>query len=442
MIEAALERIRDVPFFTKCGRVQRAAGLVIEATGVDGAVGDLCRIETLEGVDVIDAEIVGFAAGRVLLMPYGGLGGLRPGSAVEVFGRAAQVGVGEGLLGRVIDAHGVPLDGRGPIRFERMRSLSSPPMNPLRRRHIETPLSTGVRVIDGLLTIGKGQRIGIFSGSGVGKSTLLGMIARGTSATVNVIALIGERGREVPEFVERALGPNGLSKSVVVVSTSDESALSRARAALVATTIAEHYREQGADVLLMLDSITRVATAWREIGLAAGEPPTTKGYPPSVFALLPRLLERAGTDSRGTITGVYTVLVEADDFNEPVADAARSILDGHIVLTRELASIGHFPAVDPLRSVSRLRDRVVPEEWRASVRALVKLLAAYRDKEDLIAVGAYRSGSDPTVDLAIELRQSIARFLCQSPEVLSDWDTTTAELLELGRRVREKELHR
>jgi len=431
MHELAFDQIREVPRFLTCGRVKRVVGLVVEASGVEAAVGDICRIRALDGRNEVDGEVVGFNGGRVLIMPYGGLEGLQPGSAVEILGRAASVGVGDGLLGRVIDAHGEPLDGKGPVRWERRRSLAGAPMNPLRRRTIDTPLPTGVRAIDGALTIGRGQRVGIFSGSGVGKSTLLGMIARGTSADMNVIALVGERGREVPDFLHHALGEEGLAKSVVVVATGDVSALLRARAALVATTIAEEFRSQGRDVLLMVDSITRVATAWREIGLAVGEPPTTKGYPPSVFALLPRLLERAGTDESGTITGVYTVLVEGDDFNEPVADAVRSILDGHIVLTRDLATAGHFPAVDVLHSVSRLRDRVLPAAHLPVVTALQRLSAAYREKEDLISVGAYQGGTDPHVDQAIRMRQPIADFLTQSPDDLSDWSATLGALTDL-----------
>jgi FliI/YscN family ATPase len=433
MTETLIQRMRAVPRYVVCGRVTRVVGLVIEASGIEAAIGDLCRVQTLDARTTLDGEVVGFNGERVLIMPYGGLEGLQPGSEVEVLGRAAAVGVGPGLIGRVIDAHGEPIDGRGPVRIDRRRPLAGTPINPLSRRSISTTLPTGVRAIDGALTIGKGQRIGIFSGSGVGKSSLLGMIARGTSADINVIALVGERGREVPDFLEEALGQEGLARSVLVVATGDLSALLRARAALVATAIAEDFRSQGKDVLLMVDSITRVATAWREIGLAVGEPPTTKGYPPSVFALLPRLLERAGTDDMGTITGVYTVLVEGDDFNEPVADAVRSILDGHIVLTRSLATSGHFPAVDVIQSVSRLRDRVLPERFHRVVRDLQALTAVYRDKEDLIAVGAYQEGSDPTVDLAIRMRGAIARFLRQPPEDLSPWSTTLERLTQLER---------
>lgn len=437
MNEAVLDRVRALPRYLTCGRVKRVVGLVMEATGVEAAVGDICRVRTIDGRHEVEGEVVGFNSGRVQIMPYTGLEGLQPGSAVEVLGREASVGVGEGLLGRVIDARGEPIDGKGPIRWDRRRSLTGTPINPLRRPTIDTPLPTGVRAIDGPLTIGRGQRVGIFSGSGVGKSTLLGMIARGTSADMNVIGLVGERGREVPDFLRDALGEEGLARSVVVVATSDVSALLRVRAALVATAIAEDFRSRGNDVLLMLDSVTRVATAWREIGLAVGEPPTTKGYPPSVFAQLPRLLERAGTDETGTITGVYTVLVEGDDFNEPVADAARSILDGHIVLTRELATGGHFPAVDVLRSVSRLRDRVLPDRQQVVVRELQQLSAAYREKEDLIAVGAYQAGSDAVLDQAIRMKKPIADFLRQDPEHLSEWNSTIGALERLEAEMRQ-----
>lgn len=437
MTELALERIRRVPRYLTCGRVKRVVGLVIEATGVEAAVGDLCRVSTLDGRNEVDGEVVGFSGGQILIMPYGDLEGMQPGSAVEVLGRAAAVGVGNGLLGRVIDAHGEPIDGKGPIAWDRKRPLGAEPLNPLSRATIDTALPTGVRAIDGTLTIGRGQRVGIFSGSGVGKSTLLGMIARGTSADLNVIALVGERGREVPDFLDEALGEEGLARSVVVVATGDVSALLRARAAQMATTIAEEFRSRGADVLLMVDSITRVATAWREIGLAVGEPPTTKGYPPSVFSHLPRLLERAGTDGVGTITGVYTVLVEGDDFNEPVADAVRSILDGHIVMTRDLATAGHFPAVDILQSVSRLRDRVLPATYQPVVRAVQKLAAVYRENADLIAVGAYQEGSDPVVDQSVRMRDSITAFLQQDPNDLSAWPDTLKALDSLAQAMNE-----
>ena len=449
--EGPIERVGRLPRYVPCGRVTRIVGLVMEASGVEAAVGDLCRISTIDGRNEVEGEVIGFSdrgrrasdhgdatgGNRALIMPFGEIGGLNPGSIVEILGREASVEVGTGLLGRVIDARGMPLDGKGPIAWEERRSLAAEPLNPLSRTSIETPLPTGVRAIDGPLTIGKGQRVGIFAGSGVGKSTLLGMIARGTSADLNVIALIGERGREVPEFVQDALGEDGLARSVVVVATGDQSALLRARAAQVAATLAEDFRSKGASVLLMLDSITRVATAWREIGLAAGEPPTTRGFPPSVVSRLPRLLERAGSDGVGTITGVYTVLVEGDDFNEPVADAVRSTLDGHIVLTRELATAGHFPAVDVLHSVSRLRDRVLPRSFHAVAQQMQRLIAAYREKEDLIAVGAYQHGSDPLVDQAIQMRDPIGDFLRQNPHDLSSWDETLQSLETLSTSIKQ-----
>jgi flagellum-specific ATP synthase len=357
MLDTLTARLAEVPRFEIHGRTTRVVGLVVEATGVDMALGELCRIRSTRGESTVLAEVVGFHERGVLLMPLGELDGVHPGSVVEPLGRSLGADVGPGMLGRVLNGLGQPIDGKGPLRDTRRVSMMAEPPSPLEREVISEPLETGVRAIDGVLTMGRGQRIGIFAGSGVGKSTLLGMIARHASADVNVIALLGERGREVRDFIESALGPEGLARSVVIVATGDEAALIRARGAQLATAIAEYHRDQGKHVLLMVDSITRVAMAWREIGLAVGEPPTTKGYPPSVFASLPRLLERAGNASRGGITGIYTVLVEGDDFNEPVADAARSILDGHIVLTRQLASAGHFPSIDVLSSRSRVRDQ-------------------------------------------------------------------------------------
>jgi FliI/YscN family ATPase len=348
-------------------------------------------------------------------------------------GRVLYVQAGDVLVGRVLDGLGRPLDGRGPIGRVRRRSLNAEPPHPLERTPIREPLGTGVRAIDGLVTLGLGQRIGIMAGSGVGKSVLLGMIARHATADVNVIALVGERGREVREFIERDLGPEGLSRSVVVAATSDQPAVVRATGALVATAIAEHFRDQGQNVLLMMDSATRVAMAWREIGLSAGEPPTTKGYPPSVFASLPRLLERAGTARRGTITGLYTVLVEGDDFNEPVADAVRSILDGHIVLSRRAR---HFPAIDVLESVSRVRDQVVDRPDLDAAADLLRLEAAYRANEDLIAVGAYRRGTDPVTDAAIDLRPRIQEFLRQAADDHSPLLEVRSRLRELSQAIR------
>jgi FliI/YscN family ATPase len=327
------------------------------------------------------------------------------------------------------------MDGLGPVETVARVSLIAEPPNPLERQSIDSVLETGVRAIDGTLTIGRGQRIGIFAGSGVGKSTLLGMVARHARADVNVIALLGERGREVRDFIEHSLGADGLARSVIVVATGDQAALVRARGALVATAIAEYFRDQGKQVLLMVDSVTRVAMAWREIGLATGEPPTTKGYPPSVFAALPRLLERAGNGKVGGITGIYTVLVDGDDFNEPIADAARSILDGHIVLTRKLAAAGHYPSIDVLESKSRVRDQIIAPAQRDAANALVRLEAAFREKEDLIMVGAYQKGSDPQVDAAVAMRDRILSFLQQRPDELSSAAETTRALVGIGAQV-------
>lgn len=435
----AIERLGDVPRLGHHGRVSRVVGLVMEATGLDVPLGSICRVRPLSGGGEVLAEAVGFHANGVLLMPFGELEGIHPGSSVEAMGRSPHIEVGQGLLGRVLNAMGEPIDDLGPLRRDTRVPLAGVPINPLVRETIDEALVTGVRAIDGPLTLGHGQRVGIFAGSGVGKSSLLGSIARGSSADVNVIALLGERGREVRDFLRHSLGEEGLSRSVVIAATGDEAALLRARGALVATAIAEHFRSCGLHVLLMVDSITRVAMAWREIGLAVGEPPTTKGYPPSVFANLPRLLERAGNDDNGSITGIYTVLVEGDDFNDPIADAARSILDGHVVLTRRLATSGHFPAVDVNESVSRLRDRVVTDDHRTTVNAIQHLLAVYRDKEDLIAVGAYQAGSDPDVDRAIATRAEIIRFLRQDSAEISTRAETEAWLTRLATLVRPKE---
>ncbi len=407
--------IDEAPRFTVFGRVTRVIGQVVEATSLPVAVGEMCRIAYDDDSGIL-AQVAGFHERGVLLMPLGELEGVHPGDTVVPLGRAFFARAGEQLVGRVLDGLGEPLDDGGPLGRTRRQALTAEPPSPLERPRIHEPLATGVRAIDGLLTIGRGQRIGIMAGSGVGKSVLLGMIARRTSADINVIALLGERGREVREFLERDLGPEGLARSVVVVATSDQAPVVRATGALVATAIAEYFRDTGRDVLLMMDSVTRVAMAWREMGLAVGEPPTTKGYPPSVFAALPRLLERAGTSTTGSITGLYTVLVEGDDFNEPVADSARSILDGHIVLTRRLASAKHFPAIDVLDSVSRVRDDVVSRPTREAANQFLKLEAAYRGSEDLISVGAYKPGADALVDRAIALRPQMLAFLQQAPE--------------------------
>lgn len=424
IVGAMVGRLEPDDRFASYGRVTRVVGLVLEAAGLDVGLGALCRITSHTRDHSVLAEVVGFHERGVLLMPLGELDGLHPGCTVQPLGRTFGVDVGPGLLGRVLNGLGHPIDGKGKLDVVERVSLAAEPPNPLEREIIDRPMETGVRAIDGLLTIGRGQRIGIFSGSGVGKSTMLGMIARNAQADVNVIALLGERGREVRDFIENSLGEEGLARSVVIVATGDQAALVRARGALVATAIAEYFRDQGKHVLLMVDSVTRVAMAWREIGLATGEPPTTKGYPPSVFASLPRLLERAGNAAKGGITGIYTVLVDGDDFNEPVADAARSILDGHIVLTRRLAAQNHFPAIDVLESKSRVRDHIINESQRRAGSAMLRLEAAYREKEDLIMVGAYQKGSDPYVDAAILHRDKAVQFLQQRPDEATQYGDT------------------
>lgn len=396
------------------GKVTQVVGLVVEAAGPACRLGAVCDIFTREGGRPLAAEALGFRERRVLLMPLEDIRGIGPGCRVVARQQRATVRVGPDLLGRVIDGLGVPMDGRGPVAASAEYPLYAPAVNPMRRRRIHEPLDLGIRAVNGLLTVGCGQRIGVFAGSGVGKSVLLGMIARTTAADVNVIALIGERGREVNDFLEKDLGPEGLRRSVVVVATSDRLPLIRTRGAFLATTIAEYFRDQGCRVNLMMDSVTRFAMAQREIGLAVGEPPTTKGYTPSTFTLLPKLLERAGTgNGPGSITGLYTVLVEGDDTNEPIADAARSILDGHIVLTRDLAMQNHYPAIDVLGSISRLMDDIVDPAQRQLARRLKETLATFRKAEDLINIGAYVAGSNPKIDTAIKMIDRINAYLKQ-----------------------------
>lgn len=435
LLDTLTTLVADTPRFDRFGRVTRVVGLVIEATGIDVGVGELCRVTSLTDERSVLAEVVGFHENNVILMPLGELDGLHAGSFVQPLGRSFGVDVGPSLLGRVLNGLGHPIDDKGPIEFTERVPLAAEPPNPLERRMITEPLETGVRAIDGMLTIGRGQRVGIFAGSGVGKSTLLGMIARHAKADVNVIALLGERGREVRDFLEHSLGEEGLARSVVIVATGDQAALVRARGALVATAIAEYFRDQGKQVMLMLDSVTRVAMAWREIGLATGEPPTTKGYPPSVFASLPRLLERAGNARVGGITGIYTVLVDGDDFNEPVADATRSILDGHIVLTRKLASAGHFPSIDVLDSKSRVRDQVVSSSHRAAAETILRTEATYREKEDLILVGAYQKGTNAIVDSAVEHREAVLSLLRQRADETTTIADTHATMRDLAARI-------
>ncbi len=416
--------------FLLSGRVSQVVGLTIEARGLDCQIGEVCEIRTAQEGALL-CEVVGFRDERALLMPLGDMQGIQPDSPVTPLRTLFRAPVGEALLGRVIDGLGNPLDGLGPLQAAASIPIYNHAPHPLERQPIREPLITGVRAIDGLLTCGKGQRMGIFAGSGVGKSTLLGTIARSSRSDVSVIALVGERGREVQEFVERDLGPEGLARSVVVVSTSDQPALVRLKAAWVATTIAEFFRDEGMDVTMLMDSVTRFAMAQREVGLAIGEPPASKGYTPSVFALLPRLLERAGTSQHGTITGFFTVLVEGDDFNEPIADAVRSILDGHITLTRELAARNHYPAIDVLHSVSRVMPAVTSPEHRAQAAQARKLLAAYEKARDLINIGAYVSGSDPIVDAALEALPALTAFLQQGPE-FSDFEATLRLLHAIG----------
>jgi FliI/YscN family ATPase len=428
----AVSLVNETPRFNVYGRVTRVIGQVVEVSSLPVAVGEVCRITPDDRTGIL-AQVAGFHERGVLLMPLGELEGVHPGASVVPLGRAFFAQAGESLVGRVLDGLGRPIDGgRSPL-LTRRQPLSAEPPSPLERPRIHTPLTTGVRAIDGLLTLGRGQRIGIMAGSGVGKSVLLGMIARRASADINVIALLGERGREVREFLERDLGPEGLKRSVVIVATGDQAPVVRATGALVATAIAEYFRDTGRDVLLMMDSVTRVAMAWREIGLAVGEPPTTKGYPPSVFANLPRLLERAGTSAKGSITGMYTVLVEGDDFNEPVADSARSILDGHIVLSRKLASAKHFPAIDVLESVSRVRDEVTDRDHREAANQFLRLESAYRSNEDLISVGAYKAGADPLVDAAITLRPQMLDVLRQQADEHTGFDETVARIEAIAR---------
>ena len=396
------------------GHVTQVVGLIVEANGPAVKLGAMCDILASPNEPPVTAEVLGFRDRTVLMMPLEEIRSIGPGSKVVARGEKASIAVGPKLLGRVIDGLGTPIDGQGPVPSEVDYPIYASPINPLLRQRIKTPLDLGVRVINGLLTVGCGQRMGIFAGSGVGKSVLMGMIARESSADVNVIALIGERGRELNDFLEKELGEEGLRKSVVVVATSDHLPLVRVRGAFVATAIAEYFRDQGMSVNLMMDSLTRFAMAQREIGLALGEPPTTKGYTPSVFTMLPKLLERAGTsDHDGSITGLYTVLVEGDDMNEPIADAARSILDGHIVLSRELAHQNHYPAIDVLKSISRVMEDIASLQHKHHAKSLKELLATYRKSEDLINIGAYVSGSNPTIDRAIAKIGQINGFLRQ-----------------------------
>ncbi len=413
------------------GKVTDVVGLVIVSFGPNVAIGEECKVVDRDGKEVCGCEVVGFKDGKVLSIALGEVHAISPACEIVATGKSFSISVGEELLGRVIDGLGNPIDGKGPLNLSERMSIYREPPNPLERDRISAPLQTGVRAIDGLLTIGKGQRAGIFAGSGVGKSVLLGMMARNTDADINVITLLGERGREVREFIEKDLGEEGLKRSVVIVATSDKSALIRTKGAFIGTTIAEYFRDKGKDVLLMMDSVTRFAMAQREIGLTVGEPPTTKGYTPSVFALLPKLLERAGTTNTGSITGFYTVLVDGDDMNEPIADAVRSILDGHIVLSRKLAHKGQYPAIDPLQSVSRVMPDIVTNDHRERAILFNEILSTYNEAEDLVNIGAYVKGSNPQIDHALQNISNLRLFLKQGMKEKSEYQETLNKLNEM-----------
>ena len=418
-------------FFQRLGKVVNVVGLTIESNGPDAKLDDLCRIivDQKENKFVM-AEVVGFKNGKTLLMPFETTDGIGFGCIVENLGYPLSIQVGDDMLGLTLDGIGRPIDGTEYIGTDSYPIDAESP-DPLAREIISEPLPLGVKAVDGLMTIGKGQRIGIFAGSGVGKSTLLGMFARNTKADINVIALIGERGREVREFIERDLGEEGMKRSVLVVATSDKPALVRRKAAQTATAIAEYFRDQGRDVLLMMDSLTRFSMAQREIGLASGEPPVTRGYPPSVYAQMPKLLERAGNGAVGSITGLYTVLVDGDDFNEPITDTARSILDGHIMLDRKLGHKNHYPAIDVLQSISRCMSQIATKEHKVAAGKLKNVLATYNEAEDLINIGAYKAGANPNIDFAIEKIDSINQYLCQDVDTKYSFDEELKMLEEL-----------
>jgi len=406
-------QVQDTAVIQHGGRILQITGLTVESAGPAVQIGEMCHMHSLDGGNAILGEVVGFRDERVLLMPYGELGGIGPGSRVVSTGRSLKVPVGMELLGRIVDGMGRPMDGKGSIETAASYPLDNMPPNPLLRPRIDKPLPLGIRAIDGFLTIGRGQRVGIFAGSGVGKSTVMSMLARGSTADVNVVVLIGERGREVGEFLQRDLGEEGLKRSVVVIATSDQPAIVRVKSAFVGTAIAEYFRDNGKNVLLMMDSLTRFSMAQREIGMAVGEPPVSRGYTPSVFALMPRLLERAGNSPDGSITAMYTVLVEGDDLNEPITDAARGILDGHIVLSRTMANRNHYPAIDILASISRLMPEIADQDHKNVAGRLRGYLSVHRDAQDLINIGAYRAGSNPEIDRSIALMPVLNAFLQQ-----------------------------
>lgn len=417
-------RIQKTETCKTFGKISQVVGMMIESIGPVCKVGDLCKIYTDNMKDFTFAEVVGFKNNCVLLMPFEELSGIGVGNFVECTGNCLKVPVSENLIGRVINAIGEPIDGGPEIEASTKYEIQAPAANPLTRPRINDILEFGIRPIDGLLTIGKGQRMGIFAGSGVGKSTLMGMVARNVKADVNVIALVGERGREVREFIERDLGPEGMKRSVLVVATSDQPALQRMKCAQTATTVAEYFKDRGMDVLLMMDSLTRFAMAQREIGLATGEPPVARGYTPSIYSSMPKLLERTGNFEKGSITGIYTVLVEGDDVNEPISDTVRGIIDGHIVLSRKIAARNHYPAIDILGSVSRLMNDIVTPEQKAAANKLRNLMSVHEENYDLVSIGAYKSGSNPELDTALDHIHGINEFLCQRTDEKVDYDET------------------
>ena len=433
MISINFDKYRDLldkTYENRLGKVVKVVGLTIESIGPNANLNDLCLIVSQDKKQSIMAEVVGFREDRVLLMPYNNVEGIGIGSTVQTTNEPLKVFVGDGLLGKVLDGLGNPLD-ESLLRCNETYSVEASPPDPMKRKLIDEVLPLGVKAIDGLITVGKGQRIGVFAGSGVGKSTLLGMFARNTTADINVIALIGERGREVKEFIERDLGPEGMKRSVVVVATSDKPALIRNKAAKTATAIAEYFRDQGKDVLLMMDSLTRFSMAQREIGLASGEPPVSRGYPPSVYSEMPKLLERAGNSERGSITGLYTVLVDGDDFNEPITDTARGILDGHIMLSRKLGHKNHYPAIDILQSISRVMSSIACKEHKVAAGQLKNTLATYSEAEDLINIGAYKSGSNKNIDYAISKIDEVNTFLKQDVDEKYKFDDVVTMLINM-----------
>lgn len=432
MLEQLFECIETADSYKRYGKVKQAVGLMIESKGPECSIGDVCKIYTKgDGPKAIKAEVVGFKDQNILLMPYLEAANIAPGSIVEATGESLRVKVGSGLIGQVVDAFGNPLDGSALPKGLAQVSTDQAPPNPMKRPPIREKMAVGVRSIDSLLTVGKGQRVGIFAGSGVGKSTLMGMIARETAADLNVIALVGERGREVREFIEKDLGEEGLKRTIVVVATSDQPALMRLKAAYTATAIAEYFRDKGQNVMFMMDSVTRVAMAQREIGLATGEPPTTKGYTPSVFAILPKLLERTGTTENGSITAFYTVLVDGDDMNEPIADTVRGILDGHIVLDRSLANKGQFPAVNILKSISRVMSNIAGKDHIRAANRFREMLSTYQNSEDLINIGAYKKGSSREIDEAIQFHPKLISFLKQEVDEAASLEESISLLKSL-----------